>query len=269
MSEPFGFDKSNPYNIIIMLKIRIFPCLLLKDQGLVKTVQFKNPTYIGDPINAVRIFNTKQVDELLLLDITATSQNKRVNLPLIEKIAKECYMPLTVGGAIQSLDDIQAVLNAGAEKVAINSAAINNPALIKQASDKFGSQAMIVSMDVKKDSKGDYAVYSHCHEKILPLDPIAFAQKMQQAGAGEILINAVDQDGMMQGYDLDMVKSITTRVNIPVIACGGCGHVEDFTKVIVDAGAAAAAAGSLFVYHGKRRAVLINFPDKDELEAVI
>ncbi|MBF0522990.1 MAG: imidazole glycerol phosphate synthase subunit HisF [Candidatus Omnitrophica bacterium] len=250
-----------------MLQSRIFPCLLLQGEGLVKTVRFKDPTYIGDPINAVRIFNLKQVDELLFLDITATEEKRPMNIALIKKISEECSMPLTVGGGIKTVEDIRALLNAGVEKVSINTQAVLNPGLITEASQIFGRQAIVVSMDVKKEKK-DYRVYTHGGRKSTSWDPISYAVSMEKAGAGEIFLNSIDCDGTMQGYDLKLIKKVTEAVTIPVIACGGCGKIEDLRSAIVDGGASAATAGSFFVFHGPRRAVLISFPSRAELETL-
>lgn len=251
-----------------MLRPRIFPCLLLKDKGLVKTVQFKNATYLGDPINAVRIFNTKQVDELIFLDITATKENRTPNIEFIKKISEECLMPFTVGGGIKTVEDIRLLLNAGAEKVAVNTAAILNPQLVTDAARLFGSQAIVVSIDVKKNFN-QYRVYIQGGQKAMPFDPVQCAIKMEESGAGEIFLNAIDRDGTMRGYDLDLIKKVTQAVKIPVIACGGCGKLEDLKQAVKEAGASAAVAGSFFVFHGNRRAVLINFPSKEELEKIL
>ncbi len=249
-----------------MLKIRVIPALLLQDNGLVKTVQFQNPTYVGDPINAVRIFNTKEVDELILLDIVATQAKKNFSLKLISQIAEECFMPLTFGGGVRSLDDIKQLLNTGVEKVSINSAAIHNPSFIQQAAETFGSQSIIVSIDVKRHPQGMYEIFSEGGSRPAGIDPVEFSKQMEECGAGEIFLNSIDRDGTMTGYDLELIQKVSSSVSIPVIACGGAGRLEDFAKVAKEGGAAAAAAGSFFVFHGRRRAVLISFPTKKELE---
>ncbi len=252
-----------------MLQARVFPCLLLKGEGLVKTIGFRNPTYIGDPINAVRIFNTKEVDELLFLDITASAENRRPNIELIKKISDECTMPLTVGGGIKTIEDINSLLNSGVEKVAINTAFFDNPQLIKDAADNFGSQAVIVSIDVKRNWNGTYEVYVSSGTKRTGINLIEYVKKAENYGAGEILINSIDRDGTMKGFDVNLIKKVTASVNIPVIACGGCGKVEDIKEAVTEGGASAVTAGSFFIFHGKRRAVLINFPTKKELQAVL
>ena len=252
-----------------MLIPRVIPCLLLKDKGLVKTVKFKNPKYVGDPINAVRIFNEKEVDELIFLDITATIEKRPPPIDVISQISDECLMPLTFGGGISTVDQVKQVLNSGAEKVSINTSAVENPILIKEASENFGSQSIVVAIDVKKKLFGKYEVFTHDGTRGTGLDPVQFSQKMEEYGAGEILINSIDRDGTMQGYDINLIKLITTAVNIPVIACGGAGRVHDFSEALLTGGASAVAAGSLFVFYGKRRAVLINYPTREELESFL
>ena len=251
-----------------MIVPRIIPCLLLQGKGLVKGINFKNHRYIGDPINAVKIFSEKEADELLFLDITASKENRIISLPFVKKIADECYMPFGVGGGIQSIEHIRALLNAGAEKVSINSAAVTDPEFIREAADIFGSQSILVSIDVRKNLFGNYRLYSHCGTKAARHDLFAFVKKIENCGAGEIFINSIDKDGTMNGYDLNLVKEITNIVGIPVIACGGAGSLSDITAVIDDAGASAAAAGSYFVFHGKKRGILISYPDKDERETL-
>jgi cyclase len=251
-----------------MLRPRIFPTLLLKGQGLVKGVNFKNYRYIGDPINAVKIFNDKEVDELLFLDITASGEKRTPSLELIEKIADECFMPFSVGGGIRTVEDMRALLSAGAEKISINTAAVEDPSLIRRAADMFGSQSIIVSIDVKSSWLGKINVWTHSGKKKTKLNPLEWALEVEKLGAGEIFLNSIDNDGKMEGYDLKLVKMISDAVNIPVIACGGAGKVDDLYKAIHEAGASAAAAGSMFVFHGARRGVLINFPSAEELKTV-
>jgi cyclase len=252
-----------------MLKTRVIPCLLLRNRGLVKTIKFKKISYVGDPINTVRIFNEKEVDELIFLDITATSENKKPPFKLLSEIASECFMPFTYGGGIRSLEDIKTIFSLGAEKVAINSYLIKDQNFIREAAELFGSQSIVVSIDVKKNFWGQYEVYSHIDKKCTKLDPIEFSIQMEQMGAGEILLTSVDRDGTMEGYDIELIKKVTNAVNIPVIACGGAGKLEDFAEAVKVGGASAVAAGSLVVYQGKNRAVLINFPVKDELKRIL
>ncbi len=251
-----------------MLIPRVIPCLLLRNNGLVKTVQFKNPTYVGDPMNAIKIFNEKEVDELIFLDITATVEQKRPPFEMIEKIASECFMPVCYGGGLRSIEDIRTVLSLGIEKVSIASCAAEQPEFIRRAADTFGSQSIAVCMDVKKKLLGSYEVVTHNGKKSTGLSPVEFAEKAGAMGAGELLVNSVDRDGTMQGYDLPLVRQITGRVGIPVIASGGAGSLQDIRKIVQEGGASAGAAGSLFVFYGKLRAVLINYPGPEELGAL-
>ncbi len=249
-----------------MLKTRVLPCLLLEGIRLVKTVQFKNPTYIGDPMNAVKIFNTKEVHELVLLDILATKQKRNPEFNFIAQISEECTMPVTAGGGIKSLEDIKEMLRAGVEKVVINTQAVQNPELIQEASQTFGSQAIVVSIDVKQQRDGSYEIFTNGGNQSTRLNPIDHARHMEKMGAGEIFLNSIDRDGTMSGYDITLIKRVTQAVNIPVIVCGGAGKLEDLKAAVVEGGASAVAAGSFFVFHGRRRAVLINFPTPEELE---
>lgn len=249
-----------------MLTTRVIPCLLLRNQGLVKTVKFKEPRYVGDPINTVRIFNAKEVDELVFLDITATVEKRPPQFKLLAEIAGECFMPLGYGGGIRNIEDIREIFSVGMEKVIINSHAVENPAFIRQAADLFGSQSIVVSMDVKRSFFGKYELYTHGGKKPTGRDPVSFAVEMQQMGAGELFLNSIDRDGTMQGYDIDLVKKVTESVSIPVIACGGAGGIDDFAAAVDKGGASAVAAGSLFVFQGKHRAVLISFPGPEELQ---
>ncbi|MGZ8422106.1 MAG: AglZ/HisF2 family acetamidino modification protein [Acidimicrobiia bacterium] len=248
-----------------MLAVRLMPSLLLRNAGLVKTIRFKHPSYVGDPVNAIRIFNEKEVDELILLDITATVERKRPQLKIIREIASECFMPLAYGGGIQSIDDIREIFALGIEKVSINSHVIAHPEFISAAADRFGSQSIMVSIDVKYSRWRGYRVRSHSAGKDTGLNPVEWAERVEQAGAGEILLNSIDRDGTMSGYDLDLIRQVTDAVGIPVIACGGAGKLDDFGAA-VRAGASAVAAGSMVVYHGRNRAVLINFPTREEQE---
>jgi cyclase len=251
-----------------MLRTRIIPCLLLKNKGLVKTVKFKNPTYVGDPINAIKIFNEKMVDELMFLDIEATVEERKPLFNRITEIASECFMPFGYGGGIRNLEDIRKILSIGAEKVAINTQAILNPDFIKQAAEEFGSQSIVVSIDVKENIFKKPVVFMHGTKKTVNLDPVEFACKMEEMGAGELLVNSVDRDGTMSGYDINLLKKITGAVNIPVIACGGAGCIDDFYTAVKNGGASAVAAGSLFVFYGRHRAVLINYPTDTELNKI-
>ena len=251
-----------------MYRPRIIPTLLLRNKGLVKSVKFKDFRYIGDPMNAVRIFNGKDADELIFLDINASKEKRKLPLDLIEKIGDEAFMPFTVGGGIRSIEDIRTLLSVGTEKVAINTYAVESPEFIRKAADVFGSSTIVVSIDVRKKLFGAYEVYIYGGVKGTGLNPVDFAIEMEKMGAGEIMLNSIDCDGMMMGYDLDLINKVSNSVSIPVIACGGAGKLEDMKAAVTDANASAAAAGSYFVYHGKRRAVLINFPTNDELNSL-
>jgi len=251
-----------------LFRSRVIPTLLLKDSGLVKTVKFKNPVYLGDPRNVVKIFNDKEVDELVLLDIQASIENRSPLFDLISEIASECFMPLGYGGGIRSLEDIKKLMYIGIDKVIINTNAIENPDLIKEASSEIGNQNIIVSLDIKRNFYGRRRVYIKAGRKSTRYDPVELAVKMQSLGAGELLINSIDFDGTMNGYDSGLIKNITDAVDIPVIACGGAGKFDDLVNVIKDSGASAAAAGSLFVFHGVSKAVLINFPTQIQLREI-
>jgi imidazole glycerol-phosphate synthase subunit HisF len=252
-----------------MFRPRVIPVLLLKGKGLVKTVQFKNPTYIGDPINAVKIFNDMEADELVFLDITATNENRIPSAEIIKRISDEAFMPFAVGGGIKSINDVKSLIQAGAEKVVINSSSVTNPQLITEAANIFGNQSIIVSIDVKKNFWGKKLVYINCGQKSTGISPVEHAQKMEEAGAGEILINSIDLDGTMSGYDIELIKSVSESVFVPVVASGGAGNLNHFKSAITEGKASAVAAGSMFVFHGPRRGVLINYPEKKELAELI
>jgi cyclase len=249
-----------------MLQIRVIPCLLLKNDGLVKSIKFKDLRYIGDPINAVKIFSEKEVSELIFLDIMATRQNKKIPMDLIIKIAEESYMPFSIGGGIRSIDDIKNILYNGAEKVVINTAAFENPHLVKEASRIFGNQSIVVSIDVKKKLTGNYEIFTRGGTSSTGMEPLKHALYMEEMGAGELMINSIDRDGTMQGYDINLVRQIADAVSIPVIACGGAGKIEDLAEAVNKGHASAVAAGSFFIYHGPLRGILINFPSKEDLE---
>lgn len=244
---------------------RVIPCLLLRDKGLVKTVKFRDETYVGDPLNAVTIFNEKEVDELVFLDISATVEGRKIRKGVISQIAEQCFMPFAYGGGVRCIEDMKEIFRIGAEKIIINSYAVENPAFIKQAADTFGSQSVVVSIDVKKKVFGDYEVYIHRGKTKTKLHPVEFAVHMENNGAGELLLNSIDRDGMMGGYDIELIQAITKSVSIPVIACGGAGKIEDFSSAVKRGGASAVAAGSMFVFYGALRAVLINYPMREEI----
>ena len=247
-----------------MLQTRVMPCLLLKNNRLVKTVQFNNPDYIGDPVNAIKIYNEKEVDELIFLDITATIEQRSPPFKMISEITNECFMPVTYGGGIKKLEDMKKIFNLGIEKIAINTYSVENPNFIKIAGEQFGSQSIVVSIDVKKNLLGKYHVWTHSATKNTGLDPVTHVKTMEDLGAGEILLTSIDHEGTMKGYNLELINLITDNISIPLIACGGAGSVKHFADA-VKAGASAVAAGSMVVYQGKNRGVLINFPSHDEL----
>lgn len=246
---------------------RIIPCLLLSGRGLVKTINFKDGRYLGDPINAVHIYNDSEVDELIFLDINATKEKREPDYAYLSKITQQCFMPLCYGGGVKNISEIKRLFEIGFEKIAINSALYYNPRILSEASEIFGSQSILGAIDIKSDRNGHKSVYI-CNGKInTKTEPVEYAKRIEELGAGELLVNSIDQDGMMAGYDLDMIERISGAVNIPIIACGGAGNLRDCKKV-VDAGASAAAAGSLFVYWGRNKAVLINYAGKEEIEEV-
>lgn len=249
-----------------MVRIRIIPCLLLMNGRLVKTIKFKHPTYVGDPINIVRIFNAKEVDELLFLDISATPNNRGPQFKLIKEIASECCMPFAYGGGISTFEEVQMLFKLGLEKIVLNTIAFKDKNFVNKVAEHYGNQSIIVSIDVKKNLLGKYKVFTHCGYEKTSLDPVDYAQEMEARGAGEILLTAINHDGTMSGYDTDLIKRVTQAVNIPVIACGGAGEMTDFVKAVKHSGASAAAAGSMVVFQGKNRAILTNFPKRDELK---
>jgi cyclase len=251
-----------------MFHPRVIPCLLLKGQGLYKTVKFKDPKYVGDPINAVKIFNEKEVDELVFLDISASIENKQPNFAKIEEIAGECFMPLAYGGGIKSLDDIRTLFSIGIEKVVINSYAISHPEFIREASDRYGAQSIVVSIDVKKNLLGHYDVMTHSGTKKTRCDPVITAKDMIDAGAGEIFLNSIDRDGTMLGYDLSLIKNVTSNIEVPLIACGGAWTLDHMEEAVKTANASAVAAGSMFVFQGKHRAVLITYPVYNDIKKI-
>ncbi len=252
-----------------MIINRVIPCLLLRNKGLVKTVKFKDTTYIGDSINAVKIFNEKEVDELMFLDIDATNKKTEPPYKLIQNIAEECFMPFCYGGGIKTIEQIRKITKSGAEKIAINTEAFKNPQFIKNASDEFGSSTIVISIDVKKNLFGKYNVFINGGKKKTHSNPLDYAKKVEQYGAGEIIINSIDRDGTMTGYDIDLISTISDNVNVPVIALGGAGNIEHIKEVIKKGKASAAAAGSFFVFHGRRKAVLISYPDYEEIKRVL
>jgi imidazole glycerol-phosphate synthase subunit HisF len=250
-----------------MLRARVIPVLLLRDGGLVKTVKFKDAVYLGDPINIIRIFNDKEVDELVLLDIDATVEGRRPPFEVIAQVTDECFMPLAYGGGVRQIEDVERLVAMGVEKVAINSYAVERPAFVREAADVVGSSSVVVAIDVRRSRLGRYEVMTHGGKKATGLDPVRFAEEMERQGAGELLVTAIDRDGTMQGYDIGLVRRIADAVGIPIISAGGAGSVADLAAAIRDGGASAAAAGSMFVFQGRHRAVLVNTPGDAELRA--
>lgn len=252
-----------------MLRTRVIPALLLRNESLVKTRRFGDFVYVGDPCNTVRIFNELEVDELLFLDITATVEKRSPNLRLLTDIANECFMPLGYGGGVRTLEDAKAIFQIGFEKVAVNSCALEEPTFITRLSEHFGSQAVIVSIDVRKSLLGRYHVYGHAGKKKTALDPVEWAQEVESRGAGEILLTSIDREGTWEGFDNELVKSVVDAVDIPVIAHGGAGRLEHIGDVIKNAGASAVALGSMVVFQKKDMGVLISFPEQRALEVVL
>lgn len=252
-----------------MLRTRVIPCLLLKGESLVKTVKFKQYNYIGDPINTVRIFNELEVDELMFLDIFASKENRSINFSILQDIANECFMPLSYGGNVKSLDDAKKIFEIGFEKVVINSNAFGNLKLIEEIAAYFGNQSIVGSIDVKRSVWRTQKIYSHHGRKKQNLDIIGWAKQLENAGVGELLITSIDKEGSWEGYDIELLKGITTNVQVPVIANGGCGSVENIGKAVQEAHVSACAVGSMIVYQKKGMGVLINFPDKQILKEVL
>lgn len=241
-----------------MMKKRVIPCLLLQGNGLYKTRRFKKPVYIGDPINAVRIFSEKEADELVMLDIDASRHNQEPNYRLIEEVAGEAFMPLAYGGGIRTLEHAKTIIGLGIEKVVINSHAVDKPHLIREIADIFGSQAVIGAMDYKAGWMRKNQVYAFSGSKKTGLDPLQHAQNLVAQGAGEIFLNSIDRDGEMNGFDLDLIQSVAEAIDVPLIGCGGAGSYDDL-RAALKAGASAVSAGSIFVFKGKHKAVLINY----------
>lgn len=247
------------------MRIRVIPSLLLHKGGLIKSVQFKNYKYVGDPINAVKIFNEKEVDEIAVIDIDATRDNRPPNFEAIAEIASEAFMPMAYGGGITKLEEIKKILHSGFEKVILNKTLHTNLNLITKAANLVGSQSIVASIDVKKGFFGNYKVYTDNGKKNTKFSPVEFAKIVEQAGAGEILINNIDADGTYKGFDCKLIKEIASEVNIPIVAMGGAGNLEDFYKA-KQAGASAVAAGSMFVFQRPHQAVLISYPSQKELK---
>lgn len=251
-----------------MLKHRVIPALLLSDGGLVKTHKFSNPSYVGDPINAIRIFNDKEVDEIVVLDIKASKTGREPDYRLIEEFASECFMPLTYGGGIKTIEQAERLFNLGVEKVCLHSTALKDTNIISDFAARFGTQSVVVSVDIRRNFFGLLKVYNSVDNKNFRENWYEYLQKIQLAGAGEVLLNAVHRDGTLLGPDLEMIKAVSRKVSTPLVAMGGVASLADIKSVIVS-GADAVGAGAFFVYHGKHRAVLINYPKYNELESLL
>ncbi|WP_020528443.1 AglZ/HisF2 family acetamidino modification protein [Flexithrix dorotheae] len=249
-----------------MFRPRVIPVLLLKNKGLVKSKKFKDFRYIGDPINAVRIFNDFKADELVFLDILATKENRLVSLDFVKKVGEEANMPFAVGGGIKTIEDIQKIISAGAEKVIINSFAAENPDFIQQAADTFGSSTIVVCIDIKKKFLGGLKTFTRNGKKSTKFSPVEFAQLMESKGVGEIIVQSIENDGAMAGYDISLIKSISEAVTVPIVALGGAGNLKHLQEGYKEGFANGLGAGSMFVYHGKKKGVLINYPEKSEVK---
>jgi cyclase len=252
-----------------MLQTRIIPCLQLYDQGLVKTIQFRKREYIGDPINTVRIFNELYVDELVFIDIAATQMKRPPDYAVLKDIADECFMPLGYGGGIDSVEKAEAIFKIGFEKIILNSAPFKNLGIITEIARIYGSQAVVVAIDVKKNFWGKYEVYSNSGTINQKKDPKEWTKMVEDAGAGEIMLTSIDNEGTWKGFDTDLVRSVTDITQLPVIANGGAGSISDIAEVVKKGNASAVALGSMVVFQAKGLGVLVNFPDKEKLEKAI
>jgi len=251
-----------------MLKTRIIPTLLLKNRGFYKGIKFKNHQYVGDPINTIKIFNEKEVDELVIFDIIASKDNKPIDFEYLKEIVSEAFMPIGYGGGVKSIEDAKNLFSIGIEKVILNTNAILNSNLIKELVDVFGSQSIVFSLDVKKTLFGGKKVFIKSGTKNTKLNPLDVALQMQKLGVGEIILNDIDRDGTFSGYDLDIIKDISSKLDIPLVASGGASNLNDF-KLAKVAGAHACAAGAMFVYHMPHRAVVISYPKYEEIRKIL
>ncbi|MDQ1338434.1 MAG: imidazole glycerol-phosphate synthase subunit HisF [Campylobacterota bacterium] len=252
-----------------MLQKRVIPCLLLHKGGLYKTEKFKKQTYIGDPINAIKIFNEKEVDELMFVDIDATVENKEPNYKVIEDIASECFMPLCYGGGVKNIEQMKKIYALGVEKISISAQAVLNPNLIREAANIFGNQSVIVTVDIKKDFWGKKKIFINNGKTNTKLDVIEFIKKVEDLGAGEIVINSVENDGVMKGYDLELLKEIKQNTKVPIIALGGAGNLNHIKEAFEIAKVDAVACGSMFVYQGSLKGVLISYPAYEKIEELL
>lgn len=252
-----------------MLKTRVIPALLLRDDALVKTVKFSKSGYIGDPINTVRIFNELEVDELVFLDIEATTQNRKPNLRILREIANECFMPLAYGGGLQDFETAKEIFEIGFEKVVLNAACHSHPKVVEQLAQHYGNQAVVASVDVKKNFWGNYEVFTHSGSKNSKKNPVEWCKQLEAMGAGEILLTSIDKEGTWLGFDVELTRKVSEAVGVPVIAHGGAGNLEHISQVVHQGKASAVALGSMVVYQQKGLGVLVNFPDKEKLNKAL
>lgn len=252
-----------------MLWSRIIPCLLVRNKGLVKTIKFGPSKYVGDPINAVKIFNEKEADELIVLDIDATATGTGPDFVMIQKLAAECRMPFCYGGGVTTVNQAKRIIGLGVEKVAISAAALADPKLISAIAAEVGSQSVVMVLDVKKSLLGKYEVYTHNGQMSTGHSPVKVAQQAEKFGAGEIVINSIDNDGQMKGYDLNLAAMVREAIQLPMSVLGGAGSLEDVGRLVSVCGVVGAAVGSLFIFKGSYRAVLINYPDQAQKENII
>lgn len=249
-----------------MLQTRVIPVLLIHNKGLYKTTKFKQAKYVGDPINAIKIFNEKEVDELILLDIDASKEDREPDYKMIEKVASECFMPLCYGGGIKNIEQIRKIFSLGVEKVSLNHCTLLGTRLIEEAAAVFGSQSIVGSINIKRSLFGKYKLYNHVSRKTLAKPIKAFLTEVIDKGVGEILINDVDNDGVMEGFNIELLKDLSSNLAVPIIVCGGAGNLEHCRNVIAQTDASAVSAGSMFVFQGKHRAVLITYPERNKLD---
>lgn len=242
-----------------MYRSRLIPCLLLSHKSLYKTIRFSKPRYIGDPINTVKLFSNKEVDEIIIVDFTASVENRGPDFEYLKLITSECFMPLCYGGGVTDIHQVEALFKIGIEKIAFNTSIVVNPDLVREAVKNFGSQSFVASIDVKKNIFGKKEVYFRSGKQNAKISPLEMFKKVEELGVGEILLTSIDHEGMMQGYDYQLINSLANTISVPIIANGGAGSLGDCSEAIKN-GASAAAAGSLFIYYGKKKAVLVNYP---------
>ncbi|RCK26744.1 imidazole glycerol phosphate synthase [Thalassospira profundimaris] len=250
------------------MRTRVMPVLLLDDGGLVKTTKFKNPVYIGDPINTIRIFNEKEVDEIVFLDIAATKNGSEPDFDLLSAIAGEAFMPMAYGGGVKTLSHAREIFSIGFEKIILNSVIYDNPEIVREIAGIYGSQSVVGCVDVKRNVFGKYDLFSDAGAKKRKVGLIDHLARLREIGVGEIVVNSIDKDGTLTGYDLKLLEQINKVVSVPIVPCGGASCVADFAAAI-EKGASAVSAGAMFVFKGKHRAVLISYPDRSDLEKIL